>query len=785
MKVYQLYLVLSLIISINCSWIHRYDLDINETYYEHRDCYIENNEILNLFSKPSKNVINSRNSHSSDYYQQGLLYYESKQLEKSLDCFIYAMKYDENQSSYYMNAGSIEMLLKHHKNALKLFYKAYLLSTNEIKSNYNLGVSLQSLDEIESCIEVYLQTLALFHDFNPSNEEKNENIIRIRQYLSSPMNDIKIQYMSTYINTIYNLGLAFQDLHDLTSSLELYNHVISLKSDHLDARINYCNVLFAIHSITIIPNDIESYSTQDDGLRVGDNVEKCYLIILSINPYYIRGIINLASYYQARNYIPRKIKNINMYINTIHKNIHDSRDMIIEDEINPDIIDIITQLNINYHDITSNNDVYEYISYLFHVLNEFKYTIPDIYLSINLFKLSLFLEPENSLAIHGLKSLSSLYPHLKHYLYQLSHQNHEKVLNLQDVVSTSTGYEDDSVDEQSTSTGYQGDNGDKPHTTSARYQDDKGNKPETIDGYQDDNQHTITDYQGDNMDKQYITELFDSYAYHFENNLINELNYTSHLQIIESLERFLSNSSITNRTWITTSRQLDILDIGAGTGLLCLPLKMSLDELDHHDDVDRRIYILGIDLSSKMLYQARKKDCYNETKAIDIIEYLDNIYHHNHHETTSISFNIIVAADVLVYFSSLSHIFMRVYQLLENLGLFCFTIEDLSAYYEGTRHGFIDHDKDKECTDIKTKEDEAIISNCLETFNDVLNISQDRSRRDYLLLDSGRYAHTREYIISLCNEFKFMIIELKSTILRYNNKQPVWGYLVLLQRIHS
>ncbi len=132
--------------------------------------------------------------------------------------------------------------------------------------------------------------------------------------------------------------------------------------------------------------------------------------------------------------------------------------------------------------------------------------------------------------------------------------------------------------------------------------------------------------------------------------------------------------------------------------------------------------LIGIDLSKEMIAVARKKNIYDELEVTDIESALDQ-YHDN---------NLITAADVLTYIGDCSSIFSKLHQALAPSGLFAFTVEK----------GQIE---------------------------------------PYQLQETGRYAHTKHYIETLIQEHHFKTLRFDNLILRKQQKQPVEGYLVLLQ----
>lgn len=141
----------------------------------------------------------------------------------------------------------------------------------------------------------------------------------------------------------------------------------------------------------------------------------------------------------------------------------------------------------------------------------------------------------------------------------------------------------------------------------------------------------------------YLQNLFNAYAPRFDRHLSDVLNYKTP----EKLHHFLQESA-SGRTYE------NILDLGCGTGLMaeCLQSKGA--------------QCTGVDISSKMLEEARKKNLYETLFAGDILQYLDE---------TDQQYDLVVAADVLVYFGDLSPIFQKISRVLKPKGFFLFSVE--------------------------------------------------------------------------------------------------------------
>jgi len=136
------------------------------------------------------------------------------------------------------------------------------------------------------------------------------------------------------------------------------------------------------------------------------------------------------------------------------------------------------------------------------------------------------------------------------------------------------------------------------------------------------------------------------------------------------------------------------------------------------------LQLVGVDLSEKMLERAAAKDIYHELHHADIANFL---------RSQEQPYELVVAADVFVYIGNLFDIFQEVRRLSSDDALFAFSVES-------ARSG------------------------------------------DYQILPSGRFAHTDEYLIELCDRTNFSIDMMVESVIRVENGKPVQGKVVLLHR---
>jgi predicted TPR repeat methyltransferase len=146
----------------------------------------------------------------------------------------------------------------------------------------------------------------------------------------------------------------------------------------------------------------------------------------------------------------------------------------------------------------------------------------------------------------------------------------------------------------------------------------------------------------------YVARLFDQYAPRFEEHLVDGLGYRAPALLREGVAEVCAR---TNRPMHFARA----LDLGCGTGLAGAAFR---DCVGHFE---------GVDLSAGMIAQARAKGIYDALEFGDVIDHLQAAANH--------TFDLIFAADVLVYIGDLRPLFTRLARVLASGGLFAFTAE--------------------------------------------------------------------------------------------------------------
>jgi predicted TPR repeat methyltransferase len=198
----------------------------------------------------------------------------------------------------------------------------------------------------------------------------------------------------------------------------------------------------------------------------------------------------------------------------------------------------------------------------------------------------------------------------------------------------------------------------------------------------------------------YVTNYFDHFAGGFDQQLVGELGY----DVPQKLGAMV-------KTAIQDSAPLDSLDAGCGTGL-CGPWLRP---------VSRRL--AGVDLSPKMLEQAARRGLYDELVCDELTAYL---------QKQNGNFDLILAADVIIYFGELKELMAAFARALRPGGRLAFSTESCAA---GT----------------------------------------------FELRPSGRFAHAANYVRETM-EPEFKEEQFLETTIRKEAQQPVAGNLFLFRR---
>jgi predicted TPR repeat methyltransferase len=147
------------------------------------------------------------------------------------------------------------------------------------------------------------------------------------------------------------------------------------------------------------------------------------------------------------------------------------------------------------------------------------------------------------------------------------------------------------------------------------------------------------------MTAVYVRRLFDQHAPEFDQALVGRLDYRGPELLLGAVRAVAG----------TTPRFGSVLDLGCGTGLAGAAFRPFCD------------WLVGVDISPGMIEQARRKGLYDRLVVSDLTAFLT--------AEAGAPFQLVLAADVLVYCIDIVSIAARVARVLAPGGLFAFTVE--------------------------------------------------------------------------------------------------------------
>jgi predicted TPR repeat methyltransferase len=219
-------------------------------------------------------------------------------------------------------------------------------------------------------------------------------------------------------------------------------------------------------------------------------------------------------------------------------------------------------------------------------------------------------------------------------------------------------------------------------------------------------QHLRAAFAGDQTTSrasdEYVRKTFNVFATEFDKRL-ESLQYKAPQIVGRCVEQLAAS----------TGDDLDVLDIGCGTGL-CAPLVRPYAG-----------HLTGVDISSAMLDKARERGGYDELQEAELTGFL---------ATKDRDYDLIVAADVLIYFGDLRPVLEASGKALRQGGHMVFTVEHLE---------------------------------------------ETKSSLGYFLNPHGRYSHTEAYVQQSLEQAGLDMLESSPVTLRTEGGQPVQGLLVV------
>ena len=150
------------------------------------------------------------------------------------------------------------------------------------------------------------------------------------------------------------------------------------------------------------------------------------------------------------------------------------------------------------------------------------------------------------------------------------------------------------------------------------------------------------------MPEGYVRALFDGYAPGFDKALTEGLGYRAPELLFGAVQVAHAGARM---------KFGSVLDLGCGTGLAALPFRPFSD------------WMVGVDLSTAMLAQARGKGLYDRVIEAEVLHYLTE------EAKIGARYHLVLAADVFMYFDNIEPVLKSAAQVLAPVGQLAFSVE--------------------------------------------------------------------------------------------------------------
>jgi predicted TPR repeat methyltransferase len=207
-------------------------------------------------------------------------------------------------------------------------------------------------------------------------------------------------------------------------------------------------------------------------------------------------------------------------------------------------------------------------------------------------------------------------------------------------------------------------------------------------------------------ERAYVEALFDDYAPRFEQSLVGKLGYR-----VPKVTRTILEAELQRRG---VARFRRALDLGCGTGLVGEQIRPLVERLE------------GVDLSARMIAEARRKAVYDHLERAELVDYLGR---------QADGADLIVASDVFNYVGPLEPPLAAVRRVLAAGGIAAFSLE------------------------------------------------VDEGDKAVRLDTSLRFRHGLRPVLTLCRQLGLREITVEPTVLRTDRGMPVNGAVVLVEAV--
>ena len=236
----------------------------------------------------------------------GVIFYQTRQLQRSVDLIDRAIKINPNNAGFYSNRGLALQDLKQLDAAIASYDKAIQLKPESAIAYYNRGNALKELKQLDAAIASYDQAIQLKPDYAEAHCNRGVALKDLEQFDASVASyDKAIQLSPDYAEAYSNRGNALKDLKQLDAAVASYDKAIQLRPDYAEA---YSNRGYALRELRQLEAAVASY---DKAIQLKPDIEYLFGIMLHTR-------MQLSDWSNFENNVSELIKKIEQGVRSSH-----------------------------------------------------------------------------------------------------------------------------------------------------------------------------------------------------------------------------------------------------------------------------------------------------------------------------------------------------------------------------------------------------------------------------------------------------------------------------------
>jgi Tfp pilus assembly protein PilF len=181
-------------------------------------------------------------------------------LDAAVKSYKQALAINPDYADTHYNLGNTLEELDQLEAAVKSYEQALAIKPDYAEAHYNLGATLKELGQLEEAVKRYEQALAIKPDFADAHNNLGITLKELGQLDAAVKSyEQALAIKPDYAEAHYNLGITLQELGQLDAAVKSYEQALAIKPDYAEAWHNVCFTAQALNLSTTQDTWLESY----------------------------------------------------------------------------------------------------------------------------------------------------------------------------------------------------------------------------------------------------------------------------------------------------------------------------------------------------------------------------------------------------------------------------------------------------------------------------------------------------------------------------------------------